>query len=71
MTTQAGNKTKGVADAWEPTFIEALKPGLEDLAATGKKLVCNAGASDTSKLAELMKAMIEEKNLNLKVAWIE
>lgn len=71
MTTRAGDRVNGTVDAWEPTFIEALKPALESLAATGKNLVCNAGASDTGKLAELVKSMIEEKGLKLKVAWIE
>lgn len=71
MTTRAGDKINGVVDAWEPTFIEALTPALDALAATGKKLVCNAGASDTGKLAELVKSMIDKKGLKLKVAWIE
>jgi hypothetical protein len=71
MTTRAGDRVNGIVDAWEPTFIEALQPALEALASTGKKLVCNAGASDTGKLAEVVKSMIDEKGLQLKVAWIE
>lgn len=71
MTTRAGDRVSGTIEAWEPTFIEALEPALEAFAATGKKLVCNAGGSDTGKLAVYVKKMIEAKGLKLKVAWIE
>lgn len=32
MTMRGGDKVAGLADAFEPTFLEALEPALEDLA---------------------------------------
>ncbi|KAK4047871.1 hypothetical protein OIO90_006032 [Microbotryomycetes sp. JL221] len=59
------------ACAWEPSFLEALEPALVAVASTKKKLVANAGASDTRGLAEEVKKLVSKHNLSLKVAWIE
>lgn len=71
MTTRGGDKVEATQEAWEPTFVEALEPALATLASRGVKLVCNAGASDTQKLAFKVVEMLESKGLSLKVAWIE
>jgi hypothetical protein len=70
MTTRAGDRINGGEDAFEPTFIEALEPALALLNKSRKRLVCNAGASGTGKLADKVKQMIQEKGLDLRVAWI-
>lgn len=71
MTTRGGERVKGGVDAWEPTFIEALEPALEALAKSKKRLVCNAGASDTAGLARHVDSMVKSRGLKLKTAWIE
>lgn len=72
MTARAASKIdEPDAAAYEPTFIESLTPALDDLAQNRVKLIVNAGASDTKKLHEVVTSLVEEKDLNLKVAWIE
>ncbi|GME35320.1 uncharacterized protein BCR38DRAFT_363932 [Neofusicoccum parvum] len=73
MTTRAGSKvnSKGASSEFEQTFLEAVEPALPWLDSRRIKVVVNAGASDTQKLYEVVQAMIEARNLNLKVAWIE
>lgn len=73
MTSRGGDKHAQSANsnAFEPSFIEALLPAIDDLAKHGKKLVCNAGASDTSKLAVEVKRLFEERGHKVNVAWIE
>lgn len=71
MTLRGMDKLNGSESAWEPSFVESLEPALEALASSGKKLVANAGASDTRKLAQVVTKMISDKTLNLRVAWIE
>ncbi|KAM0790779.1 hypothetical protein ACM66B_004627 [Microbotryomycetes sp. NB124-2] len=71
MTLRGVDKLNGADCAWEPSFIESLEPALEALARTRKKLVANAGASDTQRLAETVNQLVESKGLSLKVAWVE
>lgn len=56
---------------FEPSFLEAVEPALAYLDARRIKLAVNAGASDTKKLHDLLVDMVREKNLKLKIAWIE
>lgn len=70
MTARAGAKVNGQADAYEPTFLEALEPALPFIAKYRIKVAVNAGASDTQKLHEVVAKMIKSKGLNLDVAWI-
>lgn len=55
---------------YEPTFLEALEPALEDLARHGIKVAVNAGASDTKLLHHVVTELVEKKGLKLKVAYI-
>jgi hypothetical protein len=55
---------------YEPTFLEALEPALEDLARHGIKVAVNAGASDTKLLHRVVTELVEKKGLKLKVAYI-
>lgn len=72
MTARAASKVdEPDAAAYEPTFMEALRPALDELAENRVKLIVNAGASDTKKLHEVVTSLVEEKKLGLKVAWIE
>jgi hypothetical protein len=61
---------QGKIDAYEPTFLEALEPALPYIAKHRIKVAVNAGASDTQKLYEVVKKMVEAKRLHLSVAWI-
>lgn len=51
--------------------MESIEPALEDLAARKIKIAVNAGASDTKKLHDAVSSVIQEKDLDLKVAWVE
>ncbi|CBF89241.1 acyclic terpene utilization AtuA family protein [Aspergillus nidulans FGSC A4] len=55
---------------YEPSFLLALQPALEDLAKHGIKLAVNAGNADTQGLYEVVTDMIRAKGLDLKVAWV-
>ncbi|KAA8651275.1 hypothetical protein EYZ11_009192 [Aspergillus tanneri] len=55
---------------YEPSFLLALQPALDDLAKHGIKLAVNAGNTDTEGLFKAVTQMIQAKGLNLKVAWV-
>ncbi|KIW06985.1 uncharacterized protein PV09_02643 [Verruconis gallopava] len=73
MTARAWSKVRGDPTdiAYEPTFLEAVTPALPYLAKYGIKLAVNAGASDPMGLCEVVRKLVKEKGLDLKVAWIE
>lgn len=73
MTTRGGAKvsSKQQTSEFEISFVEAIEPALADLDARKIKVAVNAGASDPEKLHDLLVSMIQNKNLNLKVAWME
>ena len=73
MTARAWAKTRAdPADlAYEPTFLEAIIPALPLLAKHKIRVAVNAGASDPRGLAEIVRKMVKDQNLGLKVAWIE
>ena len=58
------------APAFEPSFLEALEPALEDLAKHKTKVAVNAGCSDTESLYKIVCQMVKDKNLSIPVAWI-
>jgi hypothetical protein len=71
MTTRAANKSASGGEAqYEPTFLEALEPAIEDIAKHGIKVAVNAGASDTKLLHRVVTELVGEKGLGLKVAYI-
>ena len=75
MTTRAASKsssttTTGGEAQYEPTFLEALEPAIEDIARHGIKVAVNAGASDTKLLHQVVTGLVREKGLGLKVAYI-
>lgn len=53
---------------YEPSFLLALEPALEDLARHGIKLAVNAGNSDTEGLYKVVMQIIQAKGLKLKVS---
>lgn len=69
MTSRAQGKLDNI-DAFEPTFVEALEPALPHIAKYGIKVACNAGATDTRRLWEVVCGMVERNGLALKVAWV-
>ncbi len=58
-------------DAFEVNFLESVEPALADIARNGIKLAVNAGASDTERLHDRLVELISQKNLDLKVGWVE
>lgn len=74
MATAAGRRVdqaasqEHTAPAYEPSFLEALEPALDDLAKYGIKLAVNAGVTDTKGLYEVVIRMVEAKKLDLKVS---
>ncbi|KAI2754032.1 hypothetical protein DTO006G1_8774 [Penicillium roqueforti] len=60
MATAAGRRVDQTtsrvptAPAYEPSFLEALEPALDDLAKYGIKLAVNAGVTDTKGLYEVV-----------------
>ncbi|RDI76422.1 hypothetical protein Vi05172_g13578 [Venturia inaequalis] len=71
MPTRAIDASKGIGIGYEPSFLEALDPALEDIARKGLKLACNAGCVATRDLYEEVVKMVEGKGLDLVVAWVE
>lgn len=73
MTTRGGAKSTGnpLSTEFEHSFMEAIVPALEDIAARKIRIAVNAGASDTKKLLDTLTQAIQSKRLDLKVAWIE
>lgn len=71
MTARAASiTTYPTVPAYEPTFLEALVPALDDIAKYRIKVAVNAGASDTHRLADVVKKLIKERDLQLDVSWI-
>lgn len=86
MTSRAALKTENTAlggftpsadaakeareGAYEPTFLEALEPALENIAKYKIRVAVNAGASDTKLLHQVVTEMVASKGVSLKVAWI-
>ncbi|EEH18551.1 hypothetical protein PABG_07611 [Paracoccidioides brasiliensis Pb03] len=74
MATAAGKRVDGGGDskipAYDPSFLGALEPALEDLARYGIKVAVNAGVADTPALYEVVEGLVRKKGLALKVAWI-
>ncbi|GAB7362700.1 hypothetical protein MBLNU230_g3007t1 [Neophaeotheca triangularis] len=66
-TNAAKAATEG---AYEPTFLEALEPALENIAKYKIRVAVNAGASDTQLLHRVVTELLASKGLSLKVAWI-
>jgi hypothetical protein len=70
MTGRAGSKIDSTGDSYEPTFLEALIPALPHIGQHNIKVAVNAGATDTEKLYIVVKKLVQERQLDLKVAWI-
>lgn len=68
---EAGNNMSAMpasAPGYEPAFLLALEPALEDLAKHGIKVAVNAGNADTEGLYKVVTQMVKAKGLNLKVS---
>jgi hypothetical protein len=71
MPSRAFGLHQGSDPGYEPSFVEALEPALENLAKKGIKVAANAGTVGTEKLFNIVVKMVKQKGLNLSVAWIE
>jgi hypothetical protein len=66
-----GSSNTDAADlfpGYEPSFLLALQPALEDLAKYRIKLAVNAGNTDTEGLYKVVAQMVRAKGLDLKVS---
>ena len=52
------------------SFIDALKPGLKNIAKHGQKVAVNAGARDAAAMAKKVQALCRDYETNLKVSWV-
>jgi hypothetical protein len=69
-------REKGISDAeriglFDPSFMDTFTPALPHIQEKGIKVAVNAGASDTEMLAKLVEKTVQDKGLQLKVAWIQ
>lgn len=71
MPARAYDVANGLGIGYEPTWLEALEPALETIAAKGLKLAANAGCVATKELFDLTVKMVQDKGLDLTVAWVE
>lgn len=61
------NPYSQTGSGYEPTFLEAIQPALEDLDKYGIKVAVNAGNTDVKGLHDAVLELITQKGLNLKV----
>ncbi|KAE8381542.1 DUF1446-domain-containing protein [Aspergillus bertholletiae] len=66
-----GDDSVGSGVAYESSFIASIEPVLSDIAKHGIKVATNAGSADTEGLYDALQAVLQQKGLSLKVAWIE
>lgn len=71
MPSRAYTVTHDKGVGYEETFLEALEPALENLAKKRIKLAVNAGTVATNDLFKVVVDMVQEKGLDLTVAWVE
>jgi hypothetical protein len=72
MTMRGSSKVQNpLESAYEPTFLESIKPALQHLAQRKIKVAVNAGGSDTKRLYDDLTAIISSRALDLKVAYVE
>ncbi|KAK6431388.1 hypothetical protein LTR95_012452 [Oleoguttula sp. CCFEE 5521] len=70
MTSRGVARSGNEGASYEPTFLEALQPALENIARYGIKVAVNAGASDTKLLHQVVTEIVAKQGLSLKVAYI-
>ncbi|KAH7303854.1 hypothetical protein B0I35DRAFT_364298 [Stachybotrys elegans] len=71
MPSRAVDYTQGLDIGYEPTFLEALEPALGNLAKKKIRLAVNAGVVATKDLYDEVVKMVNQKGLDLTVAWVE
>ena len=72
MTMRGGSKILNPLEtAYEPCFVDSIRPALPHLARKKIRVAVNAGGSDTSRLCEDLTAIIQAEGLDLKVAYVE
>lgn len=69
-SSNEANDSADAGDSYEPTFVEALEPALQDIAKYKIKVAVNAGASDTKLLAKVVTDMVKSQDLHLNVAYV-
>lgn len=72
MTMRGGSKVQSPLEAaYEPCFLESIRPALPHLAQNHIRVAVNAGGSDTKRLYEDLTDIIRAAGLDLKVAYVE
>jgi len=56
--------------SFEMSFIDALKPGIKNIAKHGQKVAVNAGACDAAAMAKRVQALCKDYGTDLKVSWV-
>lgn len=75
MTMRGAQKLEAVnagleSQAYENSFILALKPGIKNIAKNGQKVVVNAGACDTAAMAKAVQQLCVDEGTDLKVSYV-
>ncbi|KAH8833688.1 DUF1446 domain protein [Flagelloscypha sp. PMI_526] len=71
MTALAARKAaKDGRGVFEWSFVEAIRPALDNIQKYGIKVAVNAGGSDTELLHKTLTDLIAQRGLTLKVAWV-
>ncbi|KAH8883615.1 DUF1446-domain-containing protein [Thozetella sp. PMI_491] len=71
MPKRAYDVANGLGIGYEPTWLEALEPALENIAKKKVKVAGNAGTVATKELFDLTVELVKSKGLDLTVAWVE
>lgn len=70
-SSQASDRSQSDVDAYEHQFLDSIVDALPHLARRGIKVAVNAGASDTQKLHDRLRQIVEEQKLGLTIGWVE
>ncbi len=75
MTLRGVQKLEGMqsgqpTEAYEQSFLTALTPAIQDIAAHGQKVAVNAGSCDPEALARRVQQLCKDKGTALKVSWV-
>ncbi|KAL2356346.1 hypothetical protein BJ546DRAFT_970711 [Cryomyces antarcticus] len=71
MAENAEAYKAGKVPGYETTAWEAIKESIDVVAAKGIKIIINGGSLNPKGLAKRVAALVKEKHLNLKVAFVE
>lgn len=66
------NRAQGSqVDAFEEQFVHSIVDAFPFIESRGIKVAVNAGASDTERLHDVLRSLIDKAGINLTVAWVD